>query len=542
MKREEKFFQPFGFMDLDEKSFQKTLVAIAKDRNVRNLLNAIYPLLTLHGDSTVMQSKAKFAINLSATILVQGLVPQNELQEYHQLICALIERFPTLGLIENVNFALVKTKMMIGDMRAAFDIARKSQDARLRNFSVIFEGCAQERDPDSAKEILAEVLRRGLVPTETDYGNILKSFRRMQEAEMHTEIDALMQTISENYDILLLGNIEQALESVLPTERVTMSVSINADRDSFTCGRCPISGILLDLIDLTDSEMDEMRQMTKRLSSEATQLKQTGDTNAELNFESYIASALPGDMMPDIILDAANIAHINQNYEGGFFRFDQIDDILSHFRDRGHKCLVVIHEKWTSPDRDLTLFYPPRMDSSSGKKKPRKIALPQLGETLVEGRPVIFDEHLNPATEEEKEKHREIFHPVPIDMIERWRANKEVLIVPHGQNDDWFWMHICLLSMKRNPGKEILLVSNDQMRDHFWRMKNPKFFNKFRTNHICQYSIQFGEDKINHYSFKLPGKFSVTMQRHVSDQGEIIWHIPYKRPDNEVKWLILKLD
>jgi hypothetical protein len=160
---------------------------------------------------------------------------------------------------------------------------------------------------------------------------------------------------------------------------------------------------------------------------------------------------------------------------------------------------------------------------------------------MVEGRPVVFDEQTHIIAEEGIENRREILHPVPIDMIERWRENKEVLIVPHGQNDDWFWMHICLLSMRRNPGKEILLVSNDQMRDHFWRMKNPKFFKKFRTNHVCQYMIQFGDDKINHYSFKLPGKFSVTLQRHVTDGGKIIWHVPYKRPGGDVEWLILTL-
>lgn len=528
-------------MDPDEKSFQKSLVEIAKQENVRSLLDAIYPILELDTESSVAQGKAKFAINLSATVIVQEQVPQSELREYHHLICGLIDRYPCIREAENVNFALVKTKIMMGDIRSAYDTARKAHDARLRNFSAILEGCALAGDKVLAEEVLSEILRRGLVPTEIDYGNILRSLYRTQGAELNHGIDAVMQNVSEYYDVLELGHIQASLAALLRTEGVTESVLVNAERDSPACGRCPITGIHLDLYDLTDSEIGEMLEMTYRLSSEATRLKASGDAGEELEFRSVIASALPGDTMPDIILDAANIAHINQNYDGGYFRFDQIDDILTHFRDQSRTCLVVIHEKWTNPDRDLTLFNRSREDTNSGKKKHRKIVLPQLGETLVEGRPVVFDEKSHLIADDGIENRREISHPVPIDMIQRWRENKEVLIVPHGQNDDWFWMHICLLSMRQNPGKEILLVSNDQMRDHFWRMKNPKFFKKFRTNHVCQYMIQFGDDKINHYSFKLPCKFSVTLQRHVTDGGKIIWHVPYKRPGGDIEWLILRL-
>jgi hypothetical protein len=202
-----------------------------------------------------------------------------------------------------------------------------------------------------------------------------------------------------------------------------------------------------------------------------------------------------------------------------------------------------------NPIRDLQLFLVKDGESKASTKRKRKTPLPQLGETKVEGRPCELTHQPDETQQALKtsspssESKRVVKNPVPVDLIQRWRDNGELLEIPHGQNDDWFWMHVCLLA-KQASSNPIILVSNDLMRDHLWRMKNPKFFPKFRSNHVCQYSIKFGEDKINHYEYIMPPPFSITIQNHTHG-AQTVYHIPYKvteeDSDTKIRWLVIKL-
>jgi pentatricopeptide repeat protein len=507
-------------MTSDDKEYQKAIVDLAKKKDITGLLALMNEMSSPCPPRTVGPQSTKMAINMSVNLLSEcGDVSKINLLK--DLTGALLIRFPELCDLDNICCAQVKIHISLGESEEAVKVALGCNDARLRTFSVILDSCATKGDFSLANRLIRELENRGLVPTESDFANLIVALSNSKKENWSGILDGILEKLSAIYDVIEEENLLQGLVTLLGQHAISVNENqvIEADRNSEIWGLCPITRLRLRLIDLSNEEIDEMLDLTRRLALEAHKLRTSSEEG--FDFDSVVSSL---DSLPNIILDAANLAHTNQNFEGGYFRFDQVDEILEKLkREEGteKKYLVVIHEKWLNPDRDLSLHLGPE----SGKKK-RKTTLPQLGNQLVEGRPVVFED-----AREDKSEKPPIVHPVPADIIDKWKANKEILVVPHGQNDDWFWMHICLLSMRKG-NSNVTLVSNDQMRDHFWRMKNPKFFLRFRTNHVAQYTIQFGEDKINSYNLTFPIPFSICLQKN----GKV-WHVPYKTAEG-IRWMI----
>ena len=526
-------------MNLDDKETQKLIVTLTKQKDIKGILGLLEDMSGDNPRHTVGTQAAKMAINLSANLILDAPDCSVSLTGYSTSVDRLLARFPSLRELDNITYTLVRLKVAQDMLQEAWESALSCKDSRLRTFSAILTECAKQGDLNLAYTILDELDTRGLVPGESDMAAVISALTKCDPTDWRERLTEIIERLIGYHECLETDSVFIALEHLFDIKAITFAKdqSIEIDRESDVCGICPVSKIRLQLLDLSDEEIEEMLELTRSLAKEATMLRE--GSNSVFDFDSVISEAMPTGKTPTVILDAANIAHTNQNFDGGFFRFDQIDDILNHFPS--NDCLVVIHEKWLNPDRDLSLHYT-KPDGDVIRKKKRKTALPQLGETLVEGRPVEFDENTVPIDSEETK--REIIHPVPVEMLEKWNRNNQLLVVPHGQNDDWFWMHVCLQSMKRckNTSDEIFLVSNDQMRDHFWRMKNPKFFEKFRTNHVCNFSIHYGDDKINHYTFKRPLKFSISIQKQKKESGEVVWHIPKKSCDGSpVSWFVFSL-
>jgi pentatricopeptide repeat protein len=526
-------------MITDDKECQKEIVRLSKEKNLRALFELLRSLGqgsdTFYGD---IQS-AKMAINLSANLMsTEECVI--DLREFVNAVKFQLNRFPDLKSHDNIVFSLVKIHLRLGALNDALDEALSSSGVRLRTFSAILDHCGETGNFETARVVWAAVVERELVPSETEFKCMLKALKNSGSSEIwKAAFVGILKSFANYHEIVEKSDFLSLLHEFLESKGVvvTRELDLEGSRETRTKPVCPVTGLELRLLDLCESEREEMLELTRRLAVESIALRE--DAKFHIDFDAVMSGVVSSDEAPSIILDAANIAHTNQNYEGGYFRFDQVDDVLEHFKEK--RCIVVIHEKWLNPERDLSLHYP-KSDSDKVSKKKRKTALPQLGETLVEGRPVDFSKEITERVMTPSEHRREIVHPVPLDLIEKWRRANQLMVVPHGQNDDWFWMHLCLLAMKRSQD-EVFLVSNDQMRDHFWRMKNPKFFDKFRGNHVCQFAIQYGEDKINHYTFKLPPPFSISIQSQLDQDGKEVWHIPYRTNDlaDGVRWLVFRL-
>ena len=521
---------------MDSKVLQNQVVELSKSKDLAGLTKLVIQMSQNAGKECFCPQAAKMAINISANLLSDADLSLVDLRGYSDAVKTVLDCVPELATLENIQYALVKTYLALGEVAMAVEVASLCEQPRLRLFSSILVFCRVHGLFKLALEMLNSLDHRRLVPSEEDYANVIGSMESVGKDEFPTNINQILKRLSDEREVLESSSVKTALLRAFTARdmHVFENIEISTERGHELCGMCQVTGAQLKAVDLTQDELDDMIELTRRLSLEASRLRHGDDALDE--FTAKIAHVLDRPQgLPDIVLDAANIAHINQNFAGGYFRFDQIQSIYNHFRDLGHKCLIVIHSKWLSEKRDLRLF-PQTSNEQKPQRKRKKTALPQLGETTIQGREVVPEKLEAPAeacviTGEPR--------PVPMDLISEWRAAGVLLEVPHGQNDDWFWLHVCLRSMKsERAGKEILLVSNDQMRDHYFRMRNPKSFQKFKSRHVCQYTIQFGEDGVNKYEYHLPIPFSICIQ--VSQSGnEKIWHVPHRTGSGEIRWLVL---
>jgi hypothetical protein len=247
----------------------------------------------------------------------------------------------------------------------------------------------------------------------------------------------------------------------------------------------------LDLLNL--DELEELIQLSKNLA-----IDNKPDSTV---FDSIVNSV---DMSQvDILIDGANVAHYNQNFDEGFFRFDQIARIIQKFPDS--KIKIILHEKWCKPDRELKL-------KNLNKNKKRK--LPQIGS----GSPHSIDLHDAASPYPPPPPLREPAEITPpVDLIQKWRNEKILIEIPSGENDDWYWIYLALVGI-RDWGHGVRVVSNDQLRDHFWRIHRNENFNlKFIRNYFIKFNIQ--ENGGSEIILSHPPKFTKSIQ--ILDSGNV---------------------
>lgn len=75
---------------------------------------------------------------------------------------------------------------------------------------------------------------------------------------------------------------------------------------------------------------------------------------------------------------------------------------------------------------------------------------------------------------------------IPKPIVSKWKA--KTYIVPHGHNDDVFWLYFALRMSVKNP--QAWLITNDQMRDHKFEMINTSSaFARWRERHQVAYDF-----------------------------------------------------
>ena len=166
----------------------------------------------------------------------------------------------------------------------------------------------------------------------------------------------------------------------------------------------------------------------------------------------------------DTVVDGANIAHFRSNTTSGNSepKYNQVDVIMKKLRERGRKPILFFH---------TTHF-----------KKP---AIREL------------------------------------EM--KWKADNCLYVVPHGHNDDIFWLHMSL-----KMGTRCWLVTNDQMRDHKFEMMQSSYsFARWRERHQVPYDVVWIESERQvHGNIYPPLRYSVQVQ--CSESGH--WHFPVQVP------------
>lgn len=148
------------------------------------------------------------------------------------------------------------------------------------------------------------------------------------------------------------------------------------------------------------------------------------------NFETYL-SWINQHGPFDIIVDGANVAMHGQNFQGAFFRFDQIEAIVT-FLERefpGRRILVILHVG--------------RLHSPQAKA------------------------------------------PKARAVIDKLRRNNQLFSTPVGSNDDWYWLYAAIMARESS-----LVISNDECRDHIFELLTPEYFLKWKERHMVRFSFK----------------------------------------------------
>ncbi|KAF4664704.1 hypothetical protein FOL47_005011 [Perkinsus chesapeaki] len=474
---------------------------------------------------------------------------------------------------ENILTSMVKLAVAAGEIDLALEYHKEcltNFQPRLRSYVPLLQlySSPQYQDFDAVMNLVADLEGRGFTLGDAELSYILRC------CPAGKGFDFLANKVANTID-------------VVTDSRLTDSIQTMGDRDSnievqsteiAPDGTCTKTGIKLQSIDITDDELHELSELTERLATQnlsEEQQEKFRDLQRYLDDQSRPAT---------IIVDAANIGHMNQNYADGFFQHSQIDDVAEHFIKEGKKVLVILHSKWLEPGLDLTVGTGPlakkrRKIASKHKQKlarldgtfapeldpeltsssaPASASNPESPDEAGSSKPQSSHESEEDDIEELSEEKRNKYNELIKKYNEKWAKQSddkgslfELYRVPPRANDDWFWMYAAIRceeqarELAKKEGKEperVFVISNDLMRDHFWRMMVPQSFLRWRERHVCRVKITFPEEDVDkkEYTFEMPSDYSTRVQH----QGPYC-HVPITRPiddqqpETETKWLVV---
>ena len=170
------------------------------------------------------------------------------------------------------------------------------------------------------------------------------------------------------------------------------------------------------------------------------------------------------------IVDAANVAYNRQNFENGRFSYRQIEIIVKRLNETypGEKILVII--------------------------------------------PYAYAQHVVPNSVKIYQPEKRVMSYITEEdweILERFRRDNILYIVPQGANDDWYWM-LTTLQERQKPS---YVITNDLMRDHRAAFSDSRTFIRWRTTQIIHFDFSFAcERDFDSPEIFLhePGKTSIT--------------------------------
>jgi pentatricopeptide repeat protein len=126
-------------------------------------------------------------------------------------------------------------------------------------------------------------------------------------------------------------------------------------RIDLSTGICPLSGVKLQLIQLTEDEKTKLIQgilsLAKseydRFHEKHKRWKSSGQDSADENLIKYYnwLDQREGDPFT-ILIDGANVGYYNQNFEDGRFSYHQIKFVVDYLEQLGENPLVVLPNKY----------------------------------------------------------------------------------------------------------------------------------------------------------------------------------------------------
>lgn len=119
---------------------------------------------------------------------------------------------------------------------------------------------------------------------------------------------------------------------------------------------------------------------------------------------------------------------------------------------------------------------------------------------------------------------------VPHSLENKWKAADALFVVPHGHNDDVYWLYFGF-------SLDCWIVTNDQMRDHrFEMLQSIKAFGKWKQRHQVHFDVMWLEKEKRHDAQLFPPtpySIHAQQQRSSASSSSTPIHIPKEAPRSE---------
>lgn len=355
------------------------------------------------------------------------------------------------------------------------------QRPRLRSYSPIVVGYAQQGKINAAFQLYDKMLTHKIEPTEVELVALLKvcgeARREGGKEGGGKKVEERFYRVMREMQELVLEPGEGAWEAMKEwfataatpaAEEVKVTSGVVIDNKG-VCGEC---GQVLDSIDLTSQASGELLTMVEELV--LAEPARAGDWEM---FKSWLEggreSARTGWPEFDVVVDGANVGYFQMNYAQAppHVNYEQISWVVEHFERRGKRPLLVLHARHVD-DRKIPPEY--------------------------------------------------------VGLVRGWRERGLLLVVPYRNNDDWFWLFTTVFK-----GGRTLLVTNDEMRDHHFQMLSQRTFLRWKERHQAYFSFG-GHERGGGRSVKIeaPAVYSRciqgprSMKEGSGKEGGESWHLP----------------
>ncbi len=113
------------------------------------------------------------------------------------------------------------------------------------------------------------------------------------------------------------------------------------------------------------------------------------------------------------------------------------------------------------------------------------------------------------------------------------KDNVEIWYTPFKENDDIYWLLSSFMLEKS------YVITNDKMRDHHVDKLDETLFNRWKQNHIINYTLDISFDKVNqirfNFTFKFPSPYTIGFQESESESESEPknHHLPFTSSNSE---------
>ncbi|EQC41490.1 hypothetical protein SDRG_01457 [Saprolegnia diclina VS20] len=319
---------------------------------------------------------------------------------------------------------------------------------KLRTFSPLLLEYASTKRLTDAWRIYETIKSKALDVTEIEFTALLRAAHVESNAAMFYKILAIFMD-----EILEPSNETQVvLESFFTSNGYTCATG-TVDPN----GVCSITGAQLQSIELSDEKQAALMAKVEGLVC-------TNDERTEqwAAFKEWLDANGPFD----VLLDAANIGYFSQNFEGGGFKYTQIQRVLQAYQALGKKVLIVLHKRRT--------------------------------------------------------KDREVPEALRA-MVQSWKDDGVMFNCRPGNNDDWYWLYAAV-----KLGGRTLVVSNDEMRDHHFSMIANVDFQRWKERHLVHYEKVNGKFSFDEPSVYSKRSQQLTHSWHFPSPNKDTWLVAHK--------------